>query len=230
MNCECPRGLLPWPVAAVLLLGGSPVWAQPSPEVAPRRQLLERAVVARDSNDHATALTLFLEAGAIQMRPGLRMSIAQEEMALGRTRDACTSASRCIEELRATTGAPDARVEEGCAALVRELCGPVVPVRASRPVSNGGGPSVSASRSRADQAVLIPQTPHPREEAGRTSANSSSSRWWLWTGLSVLVVGGVLGGLAAGGVFDRPGPIVEGTAYTVEALTMRPVVVEATGP
>lgn len=56
-------------------------------------------------------------------------------------------------------------------------------------------------------------TPHPEEPA--TSVARSP---WLWVGIGALVVGGVLGGLAAGGVFTRTQPPLEGTAYNVTAI------------
>jgi len=227
MKCDtASRLLLPKGfVAAALLLGALPAWAQPAPDAARRRELLERAVAARDADDQRTALTLFLEAGAIQMRPGLRMSIAQAQQALGQSADACVSATRCIEELGADPGAADPRVQEGCSALMRTVCSTPAPLPVpARPSPARTEPLrvAPANQGESTEATRVPQTPHPRETGGeRAPAAASSSRWWLWTGLSVLVVGGVLGGLAAGGVFDTPGPAIGGTAYTVEALFAR---------
>lgn len=227
MKCETARGpLLPSGVVAVaVMLGAFSAWSQPAPDAASRRELLERAVAARDADDHRTALTLFQEAGAIQMRPGLRMSIAQEQQALGQSREACASATRCVEELGADPGLADPRVHEGCSALVRTACEAPEPVRIPATGSAGGTAvvqSLPTVRGGQPEAPRVRENPHPREDGPeRAPSTVASSRWWLWTGISVLVVGGVLGGLAAGGVFDRPGPIVGRTAYTVEALSGR---------
>lgn len=227
MRCEKARGLLGSPilVATALLIGALPASAQPAPDPARRRELLERAVVARDADDHRTALTLFLEAGEIQMRPGLRMSIAQEQQALGLVEDACRSASRCIEELGAGPGDSDPRVQQGCTSIARAACRPPEPARTpsvGRAGAEGTAAATSGLRSVSTGAPRVHATPHPHEDGpARAQPVAASSRWWLWTGLSVLVVGGLLGGLAAGGVFERQGPVVGGTAYTVEALSGR---------
>jgi hypothetical protein len=95
---------------------------------SPRQELLaarivEQALAARDAGDHSGALARFLQAGQIQMRPGLRMSIAQEEQALGRTLASCESASQCVVDVQADLASPEsARVMQGCAALVASTC------------------------------------------------------------------------------------------------------------
>ena len=64
-------------------------------------------------------------AGRIQMRPGLRMSIAQEQQALGLGRLACESASQCVADVQADLARPESgRVMQGCAELVASSCAP----------------------------------------------------------------------------------------------------------
>lgn len=262
-------------------LGSAVVGAQPVPDAAVRRQLVERALAAREAGDHAGALELFVQAGQVQMRPGLRMSIAQEQQALGRGVAACESASQCVVEVQADLTSPEsARVMQGCAALVSTACAPLgrVQVRTPTPLPAGlrvevqGRPvdlasgsatvyvepgeaavratlpgraafaqSVSVRRGvtasvsldlAARAAPVLPsasrapvttrvETPHPASGSVSVSQPGLTSRWWFWTGLSVLAVGGTLAGLAAGGVFDTPAPALGGTAYTIEAISVR---------
>lgn len=262
--------------AAVLALVASWVPRVAVAQAPSRQELVERGVARRDMGDHLGALDLFRRAGEIEMRPGLRMSIAQEEQALGRVREACESSMRCVEEARVHPQVPQG-VREGCPALVEATCGtlgrvnisvaPSVPeglavsvedravnvVRGSATVvvnpgevlvaarvggrtvftrrvsiTRGATASVTVDVPRAGPSVTppverttahAPATPHPREDAAATP--SITSRWWFWTGLAAIVVGGTLAGLAAGGVFDYRGAPAGGTAYTVEAITAR---------
>lgn len=67
--------------------------------------------------------------------------------------------------------------------------------------------------------VVVPvETPHPRAPPSETAAPGLATRWWFWTGLGAVVVGGVVAGLAAGGAFTTTQPPTAGTAYTVSAL------------
>ncbi len=255
-----------------------------------RRALIDRGISARDAGDHAAALDLFLRAGALQMRPGLRMSIAQEQHALGRARDACESATLCVAEVQSDLGSAESgRVMQGCGALVTATCAALGRVRVvvpasspetlrvrlagrdldlargatftaavepgealvesssaehgafSRRVSVGRGavtevvvslerapppapspvPDPSPAPAPAPPRVVVANpTPHPPAPIAPTPGASITGQWWFWTGLSVIVVGGALAGMAAGGVFDRDGAPLGGTAYTVRALSL----------
>lgn len=268
--------------ACLLALALAPLraLAQDAPDLGQRRQLVDQALAARGRGDHANALALFVRAGEIQMRPGLRMSIAQEEQSLGRGLASCESASLCVVEVQADLASPEsARVMQGCAALVAASCAPLGRVQvtvpagapselqlqvAGRPLALRGptattyaepgdalvrallgarevfSRTVSVQRgtlatvtlelpndlvAATTAAVPAPRpvvTPHPAPATpAPTPPAAITSRWWFWTGLSVLVLGGAVGGLAAGGAFDRPAPPVGGTAYTVEALYTR---------
>lgn len=69
------------------------------------------------------------------------------------------------------------------------------------------------------RALEAPRAEAPRAEGPRGGvAPGVTSRWWFWTGLGVLVAGGVVVGLAAGGVFNTVQPPQAGTAYDVSAL------------
>lgn len=263
------------------------VVAQTTPDLTTRRQLVERALAARDIGEHAGALELFLQAGRIQMRPGLRMSIAQEQEALGQGLAACESASQCVVDVQADLSSPESpRVMQGCAGLVASACAAFgsVHVQVVQPapawlrvevqgrvadIANGvasvyldpgevtvratlGGREVFSQRVSVQRgvtsnvsvdvaprpsAVQVPiatttsqpvvavavrlETPHPANAPTEVPPPAITSRWWFWTGLSVLVLGGTVAGLAAGGVFDTKAPPVGGTAYTVEALSAR---------
>ena len=118
-------------LALACTLVGAVARAQtPPPEASLRRQILERAIASREAGDHQGALALFTQAGQIQMRPGLRMSIAQEQSALGRGREACESASQCVVEVQADLASPESgRVMQGCAGLVSTACAPFGRVR-----------------------------------------------------------------------------------------------------
>ena len=101
----------------------SSAFAQTPPDATARRQLVERAIAARDAGQHAQALDLFQQAGQIQMRPGLRMSIAQEQQALAHVLEACEGATACVTEAQADlTGAGNVAALEGCASLVATTC------------------------------------------------------------------------------------------------------------
>ena len=280
--------------ALALLALPSIAGAQTAPDLVTRRQLVEQALAAREAGDHDGALARFLQAGQIQMRPGLRMSIAQEEQALGRTLASCESASQCVVDVQADLASPEsARVMQGCAALVASTCAAIGRVQVlvaqpapadlrvevqGRPVAltngnatayaepgevtvramlgqrevftrsalvqrgattpvdvdvrpqpapppadaRGEGTPTTVARATVTPVPVRPETPHPAS-GGPVEASSSgiTSQWWFWTGLSVLVVGGTLGGLAAGGVFDHTAAPVGGTAYTVNALIAR---------
>ncbi len=102
---------------------GASAAAQATPEATLRRQLIDRGIAARDAGQHAQALELFLRAGRVQMRPGLRMSIAQEHQALGHVIEACESASLCVGEAQADVdGAGNNAALQGCASLVGSSC------------------------------------------------------------------------------------------------------------
>ena len=116
-RCACLTALTLLPARAA---------AQDPSALAQRRQLVDQALAARSAGDHANALALFLRAGEVQMRPGLRMSIAQEEQSLGRGLASCESASLCVVEVQADLASPEsARVMQGCAALVASTCAPL---------------------------------------------------------------------------------------------------------
>ncbi|MFO0624753.1 MAG: hypothetical protein U0325_03985 [Polyangiales bacterium] len=252
-----------------------------------RRELVQRGVAARDAGDHATALALFEQAGVIEMRPGLRLSIAQEQQSLGRMLPACESASRCVADLQASLGSPEsARILPACAEIAAQACRGFARVRVTLartlpagtelrvqdravPVTNGEATTFVAagtvrvallrdgreSQARVVDAVAgavstvalaeeptpvatttapsgaspevpaaaprvepVAPTPHPATPAPTTSRSSVTAQWWFWTAISAVVVGGVLGGMAAGGVFDHTAPPPTGVTYSVSAL------------
>jgi hypothetical protein len=246
-----------------------------------RRELLQRAVTARDAGDHATALALFEQAGTIEMRPGLRLSIAQEQQALDRLLASCETASRCVADLQSALGSPEsARLMPACAEIAAQTCrgfgrvrvsvspslvaGSEVrvqertvavvngealafveagPVRVelvregravqSRSLAASAGSTVTASFADETAARATPPsgppmpstvapvgrvvTPHPAVPSPAASV-PLTSRWWFWTAISAVVIGGTLGGLAAGGVFDGSPPRPEELLYSVNAL------------
>ncbi len=131
----CPRTPLLATLFATLAVTSS-AFAQTSPDATARRQLVERAISARDAGQHAQALDLFQQAGQIQMRPGLRMSVAQEQDALGHTIEACEGATACVTEAQADlTGAGNATALQGCAALVATTCATLGHVRLRLPAT-----------------------------------------------------------------------------------------------
>jgi hypothetical protein len=272
--------------ALALLALPSIAGAQTAPDLVTRRQLVEQALAAREAGDHATALALFEQAGTIEMRPGLRLSIAQEQQALGRLLPSCETASRCVAELQSSLGSPEsARIMPACAEIAAQTCRGFGRVRVSVSPSLAAGSEVrvqdrtvpvvdgealsfaepgsvrvelvregravqsrnvdarpgatvtasfaseaaaTASASIATPLPMVPVqaaapavapavTPHPAESAPAASV-PITSRWWFWTALSVVVIGGTLGGLAAGGVFDGTPARPEGLLYTVNAL------------
>lgn len=123
----------------VLSVAGGMAAAQPVPVDAPRRRLLQQAIEARDAGDHGGALDLFIQAGRIQMTPGLRMSLAQEYRAVGPQRMACDMATRCVSEMQDLSRPGSGEVLQGCAQIVTEVCTRYgrVTVRAPLPAPQG---------------------------------------------------------------------------------------------
>jgi hypothetical protein len=251
-----------------------------------RRELVQRGVAARDAGDHSTALALFEQAGVLEMRPGLRLSIAQEQQVLGRALAACETASQCVAELQASLGSPEsARILPACAEVAAVSCrgfarvriavphglpagselrvqGRAVPVTndeasafvaagavrvelaregratltreievtagAVSTVALGDDPTVNASAGspppppvggETPRATSVAQTPHPATPHPATPERAPvTSQWWFWTVIALVAVGGTMGGLAAGGVFDRSAAPPAGVNYSVNAL------------
>ncbi len=120
------------------------VSAQPTSRGAERRELIDQGVQARRIGDHEHALDLFTRAGQIEMRPGLRMSLAEEYQALGQARPACETASRCVEEVQADLSRPESgRVLQGCAELVSATCARFGRLRMHLPTPSPAGLRVS---------------------------------------------------------------------------------------
>lgn len=71
-------------------------------------------------------------------------------------------------------------------------------------------------------AAATPATPHPRDDAPTRAAQPAiTSRWWFWTGLGVLVAGGVVAAVVAADANAATEPPVQGTRFDVQALTGR---------
>lgn len=164
------------PLLAVLLAttaAAAPGFAQSPPDATARRQLVDRAIAARDAGDHAQALELFLQAGQIQMRPGLRMSLAQEQLALGHVVEACGAATACVTEAQADlTGAGNATALQGCAALVASTCATLGHVRLRLPTPTPDELRLtvqgrSVDRSAGDVLAVSPGTVTVLAVAGR---------------------------------------------------------------
>jgi tetratricopeptide (TPR) repeat protein len=73
-------------------------------------------------------------------------------------------------------------------------------------------PVASLPAAQAERAV----TPHPRDAA---ASPSIATRWWFWTGLGALVVGGVIAGVAVA-TSDGAAPL-PGTAFDVQTIRAR---------
>ena len=120
----------------MVLASTAPVFAQTAPDATARRRLVEQAIAARDAGQHAQALDLFEQAGRIQMRPGLRMSIAEEQQAMGHAIEACEAATACVTEAQANlTGTGNAAALQGCASLVATTCSALGHVRLRLPAT-----------------------------------------------------------------------------------------------
>ena len=125
-----PLGVL---LAAVALASPN-AYAQTTPDPGRRVSLLNRAVAAREAGMHEEALRLFREAGQIQMRPGLRLSIAQELLELGQSTESCTSASHCMSEAQLELrGSGNATALEECTAILTRTCASFARIRVRIP-------------------------------------------------------------------------------------------------
>ena len=168
----CPLTPLLATLCATLAVTSS-AWAQTPPDATARRQLVERAISARDAGQHAQALDLFQQAGQIQMRPGLRMSIAQEQQELGHPIEACEGATACVTEAQADlTGAGNATALQGCAALVATTCATLGHVRLRLPATLPDGLRLTVQgrvvdRSAGDLITVSPGAVAVQAVAGR---------------------------------------------------------------
>jgi hypothetical protein len=113
-------------------------------------------------------------------------------------------------------------VEPGVATVRTTLPGRAA-ITQSVTVRQGETASVTLDLTRHTVPTTAPapvDTPHPASTSVTATHSGVTSEWWFWTGLSVVVVGGILGGLAAGGVFDMiPSPI-EGNARTINTISV----------
>ena len=149
----CPRTPLLATLFATLAVTSSAL-AQTPPDATARRQLVERAISARDAGQHSQALDLFLQAGQIQMRPGLRMSIAQEQQALGHPIEACDGATACVTEAQADlTGAGNAAALQGCASLVATTCATLGHLRLRLPATLPDGLRLTVQGRAVDRSA-----------------------------------------------------------------------------
>lgn len=82
---------------------------------------------------------------------------------------------------------------------------PVVPTPAATPQAHAD----------AIAAAPVAQTPHPPERP--PPAPAITSRWWFWTGVGAVVLGGTALALGLGGVFDHTRAPISGVAYDVSA-------------
>ncbi len=110
-------------VVFVAALAGTPAVGAQAVADGGRLQLIQQGIVARDAGNHARAIELFTSAGRIEMRPGLRMSLAQEYAALGQHREACETATLGVDEARADLSRPEnGRSLEGSAQVAAAEC------------------------------------------------------------------------------------------------------------
>lgn len=107
-----------WILAAGLAAVTPRALAQETPAEAARRELITQAEGASDAGDHARALALATRAAQTRMTPSLRLLLAQEQHALGRTLEALDAAERCAREARA---GPSLRNRERILASCDEL-------------------------------------------------------------------------------------------------------------
>jgi len=119
---------------AAVVSASTDAYAQTTSASGERVSLLNRAVAAREAGMHEEALRLFREAGQIQMRPGLRLSIAQELLELGRSTESCTSASHCMSEAQLDlNGSGSATALEECVSILTRTCSSFARIRVRIP-------------------------------------------------------------------------------------------------
>lgn len=81
--------------------------------------------------------------------------------------------------------------------------------------------AVAVATPPVTDAPRVAPTPHPAPEgptAPREASPSVTSRWWFWTAIGAVVVGGTVLGLGLAGTFDTTQAPVPGTAYDVSAI------------
>jgi hypothetical protein len=184
-------------VGLIIVAGSSPVaWAQTCPRDLSRDDMVGRAHAARGRGDHREAIRLARCAGALEMRPLLRLFLATEHQALGEHADALREARGCVEEGQRPP--MFARIEE-CRAMVREL-EPRVEPPAPPATPRAAPPAIPppSSNSAAHDAPLPATTPAPQRASG-------AGPWpWVVVGAGALSLGlaGLFGKLRADAASD----------------------------
>lgn len=139
-------------VGVVIGIGTAPVAAQPSRR-AERRRLIEEAALADRDGRHADALRLATEAGAIEMRAATRMFIAQQQLALGRHRDARASGRLCMTEALRESSRARQQVVRNCEDVVQQAESHLARVVVRPPAPAPEGLRVRVNNASLDRAL-----------------------------------------------------------------------------
>lgn len=205
------------------------------------RNLFQAGKVAFDAGDYEGALQFFEQSYARSQRPGLLYNIGQAADRLRQDDKALTSFRGYLQALPNADNR--AEVENRIGALERlrstdasttatepaPAAQPTPPVE-SAPTSSPVAPTPDVSPAAVRTTRMSPQTarrvrpwdweePPPTAPANAQQDNGGGSLWWLWTGIGVVVVGGVVTAIAlsSGGTTVEP-PLAGNTNVTVTAL------------
>ncbi len=155
---------LPSVAALALILSSSTALAQ----TTDRERLIDDAMRARESGDHATALEAAQRAGQSRMTPSLRQFITEELRAVGRYEEALQSARLCVGEAETQRHALHRRsVLRDCRRLAEELeqrareQPPAPPVTPPAPPVEPPPTATAPSVDPPPPALAPPSTPHP---------------------------------------------------------------------
>lgn len=184
-----------------------------SDEVA--RGLFQAGKAAYEAGNYADALSFFEQAHARSGRPQLLFNV-------GQAADRLRQDDKALEAFRAYLAAlPDAPNRGEVEARIRALERAVAERKSSMVIAPVPAEPVAAP-TPADTAAHAAAVEPPNDDGGLTRAPTESKpvtqRWWFWTGVGAVVLGGTAVALAValGGDDSRTAPYYEGNGGSLQ--------------
>lgn len=209
-------------------------YAQGAPPAATdevARNLFEAGRAAYDGGNYEDALSFFEQAYARAPRPQLLYNIGQ---AADRLRNDPKALASFKAYIAALPNAPNrVEVENRIRALERNLQAPSV---ATPPTATTATPAPAAPVAPTPSPAAEPMAPTPQQTAAaapspdplqtpvpRASDNGGvTSKWWFWTAIGAVVVGGVVTAIALSSGDTTQGPLVGNSGVTATTLRGAP--------
>ncbi len=199
--------------ALLLWVSFEPAVDAKSTDDAVARKLFEAGKVAYEAGDYEDALRFFEQAHERSARPALLFNIGQAADRLREDERALTAYRAYLEQV------PGAHNRTAVEARIRaiERAQQRREPRASEPVV---APTPEATARAATPSIEPTPAPEAATDATEDDAGGITTRWWFWTTLGVVVVGGVIGAVALTADDAQPTLVqgdVEGVVTTLQA-------------